>query len=91
MDFLKNLNFSEINLKDDVDQVRALALLIDKPLLFIDPISKAKQILLRIFKDLQVVRYDQKDKILNDRPILFENFNYKKDLNPIFQDKKIFL
>ena len=52
MDFLKNLNFSEINLKDDIDQVRALTLLIDKPLLFIDQMRKAKQILVSASKDL---------------------------------------
>jgi len=60
MDFLKNLNFSEINLKNDIDLVRAFALLIDKPILFIDPIGKAKQILLPVFKDLQIRKYDQK-------------------------------
>ena len=52
MDILKNISYSEINLKDDLDQVRALIFLIDKPLLFIDPISKAKHILVRVFKDL---------------------------------------
>jgi hypothetical protein len=34
---LKNLNFTELNIKEDIDQVRALALLHDKPILFIDP------------------------------------------------------
>jgi len=52
MDFLKSLNFSEFNLKDDIDQVRALTLLIDKPLLFIDPMRKAKKILEPVSKDL---------------------------------------
>ncbi len=52
MDFLKNLNFSKINLKDDIDQLRAMTLLIDKPLLFIDSMSKAKKILEHASKDL---------------------------------------
>jgi hypothetical protein len=49
---LKNLNFSDFNIKDDIDQVKALGLLLDKPLLFIDPMSKTKQILTSLFKEL---------------------------------------
>ncbi len=58
MVFLKNINFSEINLKDDIDKVRVFAFLIDKPIIFIDPNKKSKQILLPVFKHLQVRNYN---------------------------------
>lgn len=49
MEFLKNRNYSEINLKEDIEKVRALAVFIDKPILFIDPMDNAKQILVPVF------------------------------------------
>ena len=49
MDFLRGRTYSEINLKEDIDKVRALAMFIDKPILFIDPMDKAKQILVPVF------------------------------------------
>ena len=42
MIFLKCLNLNELNLKEDIDHVRALALIHDNPILLIDPINKAK-------------------------------------------------
>jgi hypothetical protein len=52
MIYVKYLNFNEFNLKEDINQVRALAILHDKPILFIDPMNKAKQILAHVLKDL---------------------------------------
>jgi hypothetical protein len=42
MIFLKCLNLNELNLKEDIDHVRALALLHDNPILLIDPMNIAK-------------------------------------------------
>jgi hypothetical protein len=61
MIFLKNLNFTELNIKEDIDQVRALALLHDKPILFLDPLDKAKNILSPIYKDLKVINCNNYD------------------------------
>jgi hypothetical protein len=90
MVYIRKLNFKEFNLKDDVDQVRALAFLQDKPILFIDPLDKAKQILASIFKELKVKKYDSQNIDFDDKPVLFEKFNYKQDPNPNFLKRKSF-
>ena len=82
MIYVKYLNFNEFNLKEDINQVRALAILHDKPILFIDPMNKAKQILAHVLKDLQIRKYDHFDNDFDERPNLFEKFNYKQDPNP---------
>ena len=88
MIYVKYLNLNELNLKEDIDQVRVLAILHDKPILFIDPMNKAKHILANVLKDLQIRKYDHSDNDFDERPILFEKFNYKQDPTPASYLKK---